>query len=803
MTGRRIAPSGPVPCELLVVGEAPGVDEELQGAPFIGISGRLLRALCHNAGIDLNNARITNVCPYRPPGNKIEEWLTKGKKKAKEAGLTEFRAGRYIGPKIVEGLELLKQEVLEGRPRVVMAVGSTALWALTGHTEITSWRGSELWCDLWGHECLVIPVYHPAGVLRMWSWKPTLQHDLRARVARDLREGYAEPDFDFTTEPTLNQVVTFLRSVREGDWLAVDTETRQKKVIDCVGFATSPLRAICVPIITGDYRPYWDTADAKVVMQEMEEALKRARVVMQNGNYDRQYFKRCFGWEVRRDFDTMTAQHVLYPGTPKPLDYLASLYCDRYRFWKDDAKDLTPEMEKNDHMRWEYNCTDCCRTFEVMLGQQEGLREAGLETQFQEQLESGDAALHAMNRGVRLNNALRKQLDGELTAAINVREEKLAEMLGHPYNPRSYKQTGELFDQMQLPKPRVRKENGAMGDTFAAEYLEEVMERYPEHASWLGSISEIRSMGVLRSNFVRAPLDTDGRFRSSLNVDGPETFRLSSSENAFGTGCNIQNITDGSKSPTGLKMPNLRRAIIPDTGMLICEADLERADLQVVAKITHDDLLMQRLQAHAEIHLENACDLYGLPGIDHVTDAQKRLAKVFCHATDYYAKPRTISRKCGVTVHEAERLQKRWFDIHPGIPEWHKRVRAALEATRCVTNAFGYRRIYFDRIDDRIVAQALAWEPQSTVALVINHGWKRIVRELPEIWVLFQVHDSLIFQVPEERAEELLALARPRFLVEIPYADGPLVIGIELKTSNVSWGDCSKRAWPVLAASQD
>jgi DNA polymerase-1 len=148
---------------------------------------------------------------------------------------------------------------------------------------------------------------------------------------------------------------------------------------------------------------------------------------------------------------------------------------------------------------------------------------------------------------------------------------------------------------------------------------------------------------------------------------------------------------------------------------------------------------------------------------------------------------------CGLTVHQAERMQRRWFEIHPGLKEWHDRTLHQLETTRTVTNRFGFRRFYFDRVEG-LLPEALAWIPQSTVACVINIGLLRASLTIPEIKILLQVHDSLVFQLPEGRRADLLPRMRESLQVTIPYPD-PLVIPVGLKTSRVSWGEVSDSKW--------
>ncbi len=235
-------------------------------------------------------------------------------------------------------------------------------------------------------------------------------------------------------------------------------------------------------------------------------------------------------------------------------------------------------------------------------------------------------------------------------------------------------------------------------------------------------------------------------------------------------------------------LPNVRKLFIPDEGMRIYEADLAGADAQVVAAEANDVDLRTAFKEGLDVHAKNATDLWGtsftlLEG--SARSKRRKECKQAVHATNYGAAARTIATILNWRIHEADDFQSRWFRLHPGIREWHRRVEG-LVRKRNVPNPFGYRIIYFDRID-ALLPQALAWIPQSTVALVCFKGALQLQDKIPEVEILLQVHDSLVFQLPinspRTHSEIQNALTVP-----VPYPD-PLVIQWNLKTSTKSWGE--------------
>lgn len=251
------------------------------------------------------------------------------------------------------------------------------------------------------------------------------------------------------------------------------------------------------------------------------------------------------------------------------------------------------------------------------------------------------------------------------------------------------------------------------------------------------------------------------------------------------------------------KLPNIRKLFIPDPSYTIFDSDLDRADLQVVVWEAGEEELKVALRLGVDMHLLNAYTLANgaIPPLEELVEGHSRydthrgakkkerqLAKSFIHGTNYGGGPRTMAIAAGITVHMADRFQKIYFGKYPGIKAWHTRTEEQLRRNRFVTNQFGYRRYYFDRIDG-LLPEALAWVPQSSVAIYINKVWHRIHHNLPDVQILLQVHDSLVGQFPTHLKSPMVeALKREAREIAIPYPE-PLVIPLGVKTSEISWGD--------------
>lgn len=429
--------------------------------------------------------------------------------------------------------------------------------------------------------------------------------------------------------------------------------------------------------------------------------------------------------------------------------------------------------------RWLYNCKDCTYTRECGEVEALTIKTMGLQAveDFQQQLFY--PVLQAMLRGVKIDKAERSRFAGELQDEIAKREQFFVDLLGHPLNPRSPLQMTQLFyKDLGLPVQVNRKTGQPSLDDAA---LEKLKIKEPIVRPLLKAIAEYRSLGVFLSTFVGAKLDVDGRMRSSFNICGTETYRFSSSTNAFDSGMNLQNIPKGTTAvePEDLVLPNVRKLFIPDPRFTFFDMDLDRADLQVVVWEADDAGLKQVLREGIDVHSENA----------KVLGISRQLAKSWVHGTNYGGGPRTMAMACGITVHQAEKMRERWYQAHPGIKQWHDRVEVQLKTKRFVENRLGYRRIYFDRVEG-LLPEALAWIPQSTVACVINRAMLNIYNNAKEIQVLLQVHDSLAGQFPTHLKEQCIRKLKEEARITIPYSD-PLVIPVGVKVSDQSWGECS------------
>lgn len=800
---------------VMIVGECWGEYEERAGSSLQGKSGELLNSLLHEVGLTRSECYVTSLVNARPPYSDIERWVVVKKKDIK-TGMEEWR-GRWISPEVLEGFRQLLREIHLVQPNIILALGSSALWALTGAWGVTKWRGSQLRVNVprelyppgllgpgdapWTGK--LIPTLHPSFIFRAAEERPVVLNDLK-RLVREIhtKEYDNEPKWNFIVRPGLSSVLSTLENLRvrldqEELWLDFDLETRAGHIA-CAGISWSRSDAICIPFMcVEDRQGYWSVAEEGQIVWLLYRVLTHPRVKVrwQNGLYDAQYTYRHWHFVPRGAQDTMIAHHSAFCGLPKSLAFQASMYCDHYVYWKDDGKTWHAAM--SEEQLWRYNGVDCVRTRECGEVEAQTIKTLGLEKVDEFQQKFFWPVLQCMQRGIAVDQKVRKAFALELMEEMEKRELFFHRTLGHPLNPRSSLQMTKLFYEDLRQKPNfTRAKKGVPGHlTCDDEALTRIAQNEPILRPLIRAIAEYRSLGVFLSTFVLAPLDFDGRMRTSYNVCGTETFRFSSSENAFGSGTNLQNIPKGGDDDDGgLSLPNVRKIFVPDPGWTLFDTDLSKADLRIVTWEADEREMKAMLREGVDPYVEAARECYKDRTItktraDGSENPKYKMFKSFAHGTHYLGTPFGLAGRIGITVHEAEKTQRWYFGRFPAIKRWQVAFCERLREKRYVENIFGYRRYYFDRISDDTCREAIAWLPQSTVALYINRIWMNLYEQYPHIWVLLQVHDSLVGQFPMHRKSECLRQLHEAGQIVLPYAD-PLIIPVGVKTSDRSWGDC-------------
>ena len=775
----RVRGEGPIPTRIMLCGEFPSERDVAAGKPFQDSAGTELARMLHETGISLSECYVTNVCKQRPPNGYLGNWIALKKKDI--SPLHTLLRDKYVLPPIVDGYKELLTEIEMVQPNLIVTFGNLSMWALTGHWAILKWRGSLLSFE----GIKVIPTLHPKAILGEWPLRAVALSDLR-RAKRHMTSRVYEnkPAWQFKVRPTLHEVGLYLWGLINAldapatnwdHWIDFDIETRGGH-IDCVGLSHARTEGICIPFMTRtNLAGYWPEDQEAEIVYLLYKLLAHplVKIRWQNGLYDAQYVYRHWHFIPRGVQDTMISQHSVFAALPKGLSFLASMYADWYVYWKDEGKIASDIPEEQ---RWTYNLQDCVYTREAGEVLTQTLEVMGLRAVDATQQELFYPVLRAMLRGVKIRAEVKEAMAVAIQEELSHRQAFLYNVLGHEINPRSSLQMQTLF-YTDLAQPVIYKRTVIAGITKMSptcddEALTKLAAKEPLIKPICNAIADIRTLEKFHHDFVMMPLDDDGRMRCSFNIAGdaggksaPYSYRLSSSKNPFGSGGNLQTIPSEKSKSSGkaaargsmdFTLPNIRSMYGPDTGFTFFDMDLDRADLQVVVWESGEKDFMQMLRMGVDMHLANAflLDRVEAPPMEELVESHpnypnhraprkhsREFAKVFCHATNYGGGAKTVAAHTGKSVQEIDRAQKYWFSAHPGIERWHKRTFEQIHKFRFVENRWGYRWYIFDRLE-ALLPEALAWLPQSTVGILINKIWIEFHRQIPEVQVLLQVHDS-------------------------------------------------------------
>ena len=713
--GRTIYGEGPKDAKIYIYGEAPGQQEEFQGRPFVGGAGKILDGLLQETGIERSKCYIDNVIQERPPGNNFNvHYKDKSRREP-----TEYLVGRWTQ---------LRKEVAQRRPNVVIALGEEAMRALTGKRHITKWRGSLIGCE----GVKVIPIIHPAAVMRQWEFRPMCIFDLTRAKAHALTPTFPPPRNDrFIINPTYDEIFMYIEMLKRKEYISFDIETDRKQIM-CMGLGWSKSSAVCIPIFYGT-SSWWNASQEKAIILALKDLFANTKIkfIAQNAQYDMVYMKDLWGIEVKNLWmDTMIAQHCVYPELPKGLAFLCSVYTDRPYYKGMSSSGSSPET------LWTYNCLDAVTTWEVAMALEKEMEEFGTSQFYWNHSHKLIKPLMEMQRmGVRIDIGKRVKIDENLQKDLTDMGARLEKAVGHPLNPASPKQMKEfLYGELKLPQ-MVNRKTGTV--TANEDALKELSKKYPNPIFDL--VLDIRKVNKLLSTYIRAPLDKDERIRCSYVITGTDTGRLSSRESVYGSGTNLQNIP----------RDNLIRSIfIPDEGKEFVNADLSQAEARVVAYIAKDARMQALFEQGGDVHTRNAATIFSKPS-GKVTSEERQLAKALVHAANYGVGPRTFAKHVGTSPARAGELLNQYFAFYPNIKRWHIEVEDTLRRTRLLETPFGRKRHFIGRWGPDLVRKGLAFIPQSTVSDCLNLGIINAWPNLPPDWnIVMQVHDSVLIQLP-------------------------------------------------------
>ena len=349
--------------------------------------------------------------------------------------------------------------------------------------------------------------------------------------------------------------------------------------------------------------------------------------------------------------------------------------------------------------------------------------------------------------GIAIDPGVLERMSAEMAVQIDDLTRRIYAGAACEFNLNSPKQLGEvLFEKMNLPMPRKLKKSGQY--STAVEVLEELAKSYELPRL----ILDYRQLAKFKSTYVDViPQSVDpvtGRLHTSFNQTGAATGRLSSSNP------NLQNIPV--RTELGRK---IRGAFIPEPGWWFVSADYSQVELRIVAHLSGDAGLAEAFLAGEDVHRRTAAEVLGIP-LDSVTPDQRDRAKAVNFGIVYGQTPYGLAQQLGISNEEAAEFIARYFARYQGVQQYIADCLSTARDTGVTRTLFGRLRQHPEINSKNGLRRSMAERTainspiQGTAADIIKLAMIRIAADLRRdslrTRMVLQVHDELIFEVPED-----------------------------------------------------
>jgi DNA polymerase-1 len=584
---------------------------------------------------------------------------------------------------------------------------------------------------------------------------------------------------------TLDRLKAWIARAHEIGVVAVDTETTSLDAMQAglCGFslAVAPNEACYVPLAHkkdggGDGLFDAGLAPDQIKEQDALHALKplledkSVLKIGQNLKYDWLVFAQR-GIEIEGYDDTMLISYVLDAGkSGHGMDDLAEKWLHHKTIHFADVAGSGKSQVTFDCVAidkaTDYAAEDADVTLRLWNALKPRLAAEHVATVYETLERAMPSVLARMERrGISIDRQVLSRLSGEFAQKQGALEEEIKVLAGEPLNPGSPKQLGDiLFGKMALPGGTKTKTGQWSTGARELEELAEQGHQLPR------KILDWRQVSKLRSTYTEAlPTyvnQTTHRVHTSYALAATSTGRLSSSEP------NLQNIPV--RTEEGRK---IRRAFVAAAGMKLVSADYSQIELRLLSEVAEVPALRKAFQDGVDIHAMTASEMFGVPVKDMPSEVRRR-AKAINFGIIYGISAFGLAAQLGIEREEAGAYIKKYFERFPGIRDYMDETREFCRANGYVLTLFGRKCHYPDikasnpsirSFNERAAINARL---QGSAADIIRRAMMRMEGELAKAklraQMLLQVHDELIFEVPEGEVAKTMPVVK-RVMEDAPH----------------------------------
>jgi DNA polymerase I-like protein with 3'-5' exonuclease and polymerase domains len=428
------------------------------------------------------------------------------------------------------------------------------------------------------------------------------------------------------------------------------------------------------------------------------------------------------------------------------LEFITAMHTDIPYYKRDGKIWITGngEYEKG----WRYNCLDSISCADAFPKQLADLESKGNIAAYERQKALIEPLTYMMEHGIRVDLVGMKSAREEANAKIEQLTEKIHSLIGNEMNINSPKQLGEYFYGTKKLQPYMKDGKTTVNE----DALKRIALKGYEEASL---ILQARRLSKKISTFLDASkVDSDGRIRCSYNPVGTKFSRVSSGENIFGTGTNLQN-----------QPHDVLSYFVADTGYVIYAIDLSQIENRIVAYVGNISQMMDVFERGLDSHRQTASLIFSKlytevsndPGSCVLGDgdhSERDWAKRANHAFNYGYGPGSFSLKYEVPLAQAKWIHSAYHQAYPGLAKnYWAGIERQLKETRTLTNLFGRNVSFLGKWGEDLLHSAYSCIPQGSCGDLLNERgilftYYNSSDLFKPVELLTQVHDSMELQLP-------------------------------------------------------
>ena len=579
----------------------------------------------------------------------------------------------------------------------------------------------------------------------------------------------------------------WLAKIQAADLVAIDTETtsldEMRAQIVGISFSVTPGEAAYIPLAHAypDALAQLPLAEVLAKLKPWLEDASRPKLG-QHVKYDRHVFAN-HGIEVQGyAHDTMLQSYVLEVTKPHGLASLAERHLGRTGLSFEDLCGKGANQLCFDRVAIakaaDYSCEDSDMTLDVHRALWPQLEvDAKLRFIYELEIKSSEALYRIERNGVLIDAPTLATQSHELGTRILQLEKEAHELAGQPFNLSSPKQIGEIFfTKLGLP---VVKKTPTGSPSTDDEVLQKLAEDYPLPAKILEHRGLAKLKGTYTDKLAQLALPRTGRVHTHYAQAVAVTGRLSSNDP------NLQNIPV--RTPEGRRV---REAFVAPKGSLIASADYSQIELRIMAHISGDAALLLAFHDNMDVHRATAAEIFNVDTAQ-VSSEQRRYAKVINFGLIYGMSAYGLAKALNIDNTAAKNYIARYFERYPGVKNYMDHTRQLAKAQGYVETVFG-RRLYLPEINSpngprRSGAERAAINApmQGTAADLIKLSMVKVQQvidaEQRATKMIMQVHDELVFEVPESEVDWVRHEV-PRLMAGVAHLKVPLLaeVGVGL-----------------------